>query len=439
MKTFERLTKNRQDFLEALVRVIKKSFEEQKEFKDWENEDIRPVQRIFINAPWGMGKTLFADALQEYLSEKFKNINTLYVNSWKMDFYDEPMKALIAEMSEDNIITVESTEKAKKFLQNCGKIFFGKILKNFLFKKLLEEFKDTLSKEESPKIIIIDELDRCRPDYAIQLLEIIKHIFDVKNIIFLFLINREQLESIVSTIYMNSNLSNKYFEKFYDVELNLPKANYEELNEPEFKIVNDFKEYKVDKNGYSNNRDLVIQKIFLDIAFVIKNSSWLENNDISIRNIKKLLKKFNILKDSLIEEEKEQYILILALITYFFIKELNLKAPRDNRKIIVVIIEKYLKKIGTDNTITDIILEAFQNDDIQNQDIDIYKANSECFNKNENYQRNFYQISVSGKKFYLNNFKKSLCKNSSHFLYLSVNIEEATFSLWLEKKYNFIK
>ena len=215
MKTFERLTKNRQDFLEALVRVIKKSFEEQKEFKDWENEDIRPVQRIFINAPWGMGKTLFADALQEYLSEKFKNINTLYVNSWKMDFYDEPMKALIAEMSEDNIITVESTEKAKKFLQNCGKIFFGKILKNFLlkkfnlddkdieemksffngldtseledyknYKKLLEEFKDTLSKEESPKIIIIDELDRCRPDYAIQLLEIIKHIFDVKNIIF---------------------------------------------------------------------------------------------------------------------------------------------------------------------------------------------------------------------------------------------------------------
>lgn len=470
MKTFERLTKNRQDFLEALVRVIKKSFEEQKEFEDWENEDIRPVQRIFINAPWGMGKTLFADALQEYLSENFKNINTLYVNSWKMDFYDEPMKALIAEMSEDNIITVESTEKAKNFLKNCGKIFFGKILKNFLlkrfnlndkdieemksffngldtseledyknYKKLLEEFKDTLSKEENPKIIIIDELDRCRPDYAVQLLEIIKHIFDVKNIIFLFLINREQLESIVSTIYMNSNLSNKYFEKFYDVELNLPKANYEELNEPEFEIVNYFEEYKVDKNGCSNNRDLVIQKIFLDIAFVIKSSSWLENNDISIRNIKKLLKKFNILKDSLTEEEKEQYILILALITYFFIKELNLKAPRDSRKIIVVIIEKYLKKIGTDNTITDIILEAFQNDDIQNQDIDIYTDNSKYFNKNKNYYVTSYKINIFGKNIYFNNFKSPLCRNFNSILYLSVNIEESSLSLWFEKKYNFIK
>ena len=307
------------------------------------------------------------------------------------------------------------------------------------YKKLLEEFKDTLSKEESSKIIIIDELDRCRPDYAIQLLEIIKHIFDVKNIIFLFLINREQLESIVSTIYMNSNLSNKYFEKFYDVELNLPKANYEELNEPEFEIVNDFKEYKVDKNGYSNNRDLVIQKIFLDIAFVIKSSSCLENNDISIRNIKKLLKKFNILRDSLIEEEKEQYILILALITYFFIKELNLKAPRDNRKIIVVIIEKYLKKIGTNNTITDIILEAFQNDDIQNQNIDIYTDNSKYFNKNKNYCGTSYKINIFGKNIYLNNFKSPLCRNFNSILYLSVNIEELSLSLWLEKKYNFIK
>lgn len=54
------------------------------------------------------------------------------------------------------------------------------------YKNLLAEFKDILSKEEKPKIIIIDELDRCRPDYAIELLEIIKHIFDVKNIIFIF-------------------------------------------------------------------------------------------------------------------------------------------------------------------------------------------------------------------------------------------------------------
>ena len=470
MKTFERLTKNRQDFLEALVRVVNKSFEEQKEFKDWRNEDIRPVQRIFINAPWGMGKSLFADAIKEYLSENYEEINTLYVNSWKMDFYDEPMKALIAEMSEDNIITIESTEKAKKFLKNCGKIFFGKILKNFLlkrfnlndkdieemksffngldtseledyknYKKLLEEFKDTLSKEERPKIIIIDELDRCRPDYAIQLLEIIKHIFDVKNIIFLFLINREQLESIVSTIYMNSNLSTKYFEKFYDIELNLPEVNYEELSEPEFQVVNYFKEYRVDKNNFSENRDLVIQKIFLDIAFVIKNNLYFENNDISIRSIKKLLKKFNILKDSLIEKEKEQYILMLSLIVHFFIKELDLKAPRDNRKIIIVILEKYLEKIETNSIIKDIILEAFQNNNIQNQNVDIYEANSRCFNKNENYQKNLYQISVSGEKFYLSNFKRPLCENFNHFLYLSVDIEEATLSLWLEKKYNFIK
>ena len=458
MKTYERLTKNRQDFLEALVRVVNKSFEEQKEFKDWGNEDIRPVQRIFINAPWGMGKTLFADAIKEYLSENYEEINTLYVNSWKMDFYDEPMKALIAEMSEDSIITVESTEKAKKFLKNCGKIFFGKILKNFLlkrfnlndkdieemksffngldtseledyknYKKLLEEFKDTLSKEERPKIIIIDELDRCRPDYAIQLLEIIKHIFDVKNIIFLFLINRKQLESIVSTIYMNSNLSIKYFEKFYDIELNLPEANYKELNEPEFQVVNSFKEYKVDKNNYSENRDLVIQKIFLDMIFVVNDSF----SKISIRSIKKLLKKFNILKDSLIEKEKEQHILILLLIEYFLKKELNLKydtiITKYNKH---RLIEAYFIKINMDDTRKNLILKVLENGKINRDDVN-FLDDGKDFYKNEEYKKNNYKITIFRNNIYFQNFK--------YTLYLSVDIEETDILLWLERKYNFIK
>ena len=466
MKTYERLTKNRQDFLEALVRVVNKSFEEQKEFKDWGNEDIRAVQRIFINAPWGMGKTLFADAIKEYLSENYEEINTLYVNSWKMDFYDEPMKALIAEMSEDNIITVESTEKAKKFLKNCGKIFFGKILKNFLlksinlndkdieemksffngldtseledyknYKKLLEEFKDTLSKEERPKIIIIDELDRCRPDYAIQLLEIIKHIFDVKNIIFLFLINRKQLESIVSTIYMNSNLSTKYFEKFYDIELNLPEANYKELNEPEFQVVNSFKEYKVDKNNYSENRDLVIQKIFLDMIFVVNDSF----SKISIRSIKKLLKKFNILKDSLIEKEKEQHILILLLIEYFLKKELNLKydtiITKYNKH---RLIEEYFIKINMDDTRKNLILKVLENGKINRDDVN-FLDDGKDFYKNEEYKKNNYKITIFRNNIYFQNFKSAICSNLKNTLYLSVDIEETDILLWLERKYNFIK
>ena len=466
MKTYERLTKNRQDFLEALVRVVNKSFEEQKEFKDWGNEDIRPVQRIFINAPWGMGKSLFADAIKEYLSENYEEINTLYVNSWKMDFYDEPMKALIAEMSEDNIITVESTEKAKKFLKNCGKIIFRKILKNFLlkrfnlndkdieemksffngldtseledyknYKKLLEEFKDTLSKEERPKIIIIDELDRCRPDYAIQLLEIIKHIFDVKNIIFLFLINRKQLESIVSTIYMNSNLSIKYFEKFYDIELNLPEANYKELNEPEFQVVNSFKEYKVDKNNYSENRDLVIQKIFLDMIFVVNDSF----SKISIRSIKKLLKKFNILKDSLIEKEKEQHILILLLIEYFLKKELNLKydtiITKYNKH---RLIEEYFIKINMDDTRKNLILKVLENGKINRDDVN-FLDDGKDFYKNEEYKKNNYKITIFRNNIYFQNFKSAICSNFKNILYLSVDIEETDILLWLERKYNFIK
>jgi len=42
----------------------------------------------------------------------------------------------------------------------------------------------TKGKSQSKVIIIVDELDRCRPDYAIRVLEIIKHLFDVNGYIF---------------------------------------------------------------------------------------------------------------------------------------------------------------------------------------------------------------------------------------------------------------
>lgn len=318
------------------------------------------------------------------------------------------------------------------------------------YKKLLEEFKDTLSKEESPKIITIDELDRCRPDYAIQLLEIIKHIFDVKNIIFLFLINREQLESIVSTIYMNSNLSNKYFEKFYDVELNLPEANYKELNESEFQVANFFEEYRMDEDNFLKNRDIIIQKIFLDIAFVINKSF----SKISIRNIKKLLKKFNILKDSLIEEEKEQYILILSLIEYFFNIELDLKQLKGK------IIEEYLEKVDSHlGIIKEKIIIGIKNNSIIDEkhveDIDI---NNIMNNQSEYLYKNiigpkmeeiYYIEKISEKDISFNNLKirtykiekddKKYKNKKDNEIFLSINIKELTISLWLEKKYNFIE
>ena len=65
-------------------------------------------------------------------------------------------------------------------------------------KDSIRAFIDTLIQEKGNRLIIfIDELERCKPDYAIRLLERIKHYFDDERITFVFSVNLTQLQSIL--------------------------------------------------------------------------------------------------------------------------------------------------------------------------------------------------------------------------------------------------
>ena len=69
-------------------------------------------------------------------------------------------------------------------------------------------------------VFIIDELDRCRPTFAIELLERVKHIFDVPNIVFVFGINREELTKSLRSVYGEIE-AEEYLRRFFDMELRL--------------------------------------------------------------------------------------------------------------------------------------------------------------------------------------------------------------------------
>ena len=72
-------------------------------------------------------------------------------------------------------------------------------------------------------VFIIDELDRCRPTFAIELLERVKHIFDVPNLVFAFGINRDELCSSLQSIYGNID-ADVYLRRFFDMEFTLPQT-----------------------------------------------------------------------------------------------------------------------------------------------------------------------------------------------------------------------
>ena len=90
--------------------------------------------------------------------------------------------------------------------------------------KNLETLKACLKElaAEKPIILFIDELDRCRPDYAVDMLEVIKHVFDVENVKVVLVTNTKQLRAAINHRYGMEVDAQKYLDKFLKYSFALP-------------------------------------------------------------------------------------------------------------------------------------------------------------------------------------------------------------------------
>lgn len=377
---YDKLTPKRKAFINQLYNLINTQFEEQEKLKDLEpakiieelenNSDY--IQRIFIDAPWGMGKSFFSKALKEKIEKENeyrgevgrKEIKFININAWETDYFSDPMKSIIGELNTHKLLNSETQRVIEKIMENIFKAG-GKFLLNFFLKKfqisaddwedlksilngvstselkdyknykeLVDKFKECLSLEKDLKVIVIDELDRCKPTYAIELLETIKHFFGVKNIIFVFLVNKKQLQSIVSTSYLQDDECSEYFEKFFDIQFNLPELEYEDFIQIEYDKYNQIEIYGVNGQNTSNGKLIsddtvrIYESIFLD-AF----SSNCDSSFVSPRNFIKSFKKFRILLTSLEKWEKGSYPLMIVLILYFIKEEFFNKIKNDGKNV----------------------------------------------------------------------------------------------------------
>jgi hypothetical protein len=101
-------------------------------------------------------------------------------------------------------------------------------------KKLIDSFRTNLSfalaaiendGRQRKLIIIVDELDRCKPTYAIQLLERIKHLFNLENVIFVVALDKQQLGISLGAVYGAGIDANEYLRRFFDLEYSLPSVD----------------------------------------------------------------------------------------------------------------------------------------------------------------------------------------------------------------------
>ena len=85
---------------------------------------------------------------------------------------------------------------------------------------------ESVCSENEKVVFFIDELDRCRPNFAVEVLEKIKHLFLAKNVIFVISYNKSQLSKIISSVYgVDAEDSLKYLEKFIHIEAKLPSID----------------------------------------------------------------------------------------------------------------------------------------------------------------------------------------------------------------------
>lgn len=83
---------------------------------------------------------------------------------------------------------------------------------------------------KKPFFVFVDELDRCRPTYAIELLETIKHLFNIKSVVFVIATDSEQLGHSIKAVYGEGFDSNSYLKRFFDVEYRLGVPDRLELS-----------------------------------------------------------------------------------------------------------------------------------------------------------------------------------------------------------------
>lgn len=218
---------------------------------------------ILLNGAWGSGKTTFLNEVKEFIEQSDEYDLFMDYNSYSYDFYENAYLPFFACI-EDKI---KLGDDFGKLIRSTGKDVIGGIvgisyaIANGIFKSkcnldlndlrdniigmendsYLKDFKDFKSCkkevtkkikkycERKPQIIIIDELDRCKPDFAMKTLEIVKHFFDIKNCIFIIAVDKLQLQESAKTIYGQEMDSEKYFSKFFDYQYNLLPLNFNEI------------------------------------------------------------------------------------------------------------------------------------------------------------------------------------------------------------------
>lgn len=221
---------------------------------------------IAIDGAWGSGKTFFVKQCQYVLditssandnnhslditniditTIKNHNFKTVYFDAWAHDADEDPIKSILKSIASTDWImkskelflnVIKAGSALTKLLSGIDLTSIADLLKHdeANLDKVTENFNEELSKltsDDEKLIIFVDELDRCKPTYAVKVLERIKHYFNNDKVTFIFSTDLYQLQNTIKRYYGEGFDGYGYLDRFFDIVFSIPEPDIEKYIE----------------------------------------------------------------------------------------------------------------------------------------------------------------------------------------------------------------
>ena len=310
-------------------------------FRIVQGESINQVFCSFaIDGTWGVGKTFILERLEQKLEMEMNEETSdnryfvFHYNCWKYDYYEEPAIAIISALKdkvdiENKICSVVASyawKEAKKSVENMAKEFVknkigidlvqviedikseGDIRQEkesefdtlFNFNRALENVRKQIEKlaEYKTMIIVVDELDRCMPAYAIKILERLHHMFEgIDNVLVIIAVDSNQLNHSIKEIYGDLVDTERYLKKIISFKYNI------DIGMAQKSIMDKFQNYFGCFSEYLQIDETITE--------------FLQLSQLDVRTIEKIIEKSQLIHGLVCDREVSSSVLLYEIMYSF--------------------------------------------------------------------------------------------------------------------------
>lgn len=291
-----------------------------------------------LEGKWGVGKTFVLEKLEEKLElemneDTFDNrYFVFHYNCWKYDYYEEPAIAIVSALKDkvDDEFCKEiqgaikdSWEVAKKTINAMAKVF----VKNKIGIDLVQVYADIKDEKEEREtkekefdslfafnralnvvreqirelanyktvVIVVDELDRCMPSYAIKTLERLHHMFEgIDNVMVIVAVDSIQLEQSVREIYGENVDTERYLKKFISFKYKIG------IGETQKSVIEKFQDYFQAFSSYTKIEETL--------------TKFFQLSQLDVRTIEKIIEKCKLVHGLVCDREVSNSVLMYEIL-----------------------------------------------------------------------------------------------------------------------------